>query len=163
MKFLKYIAASGIAALAATPAIAQTVDGLPATVPPIPTVYQTEPWEDPLVTSINRDPARATAYSYATVKDALEGDRTKSRMLMLNGEWDFKFALKPADAPKDFYEKKVSGWNKIEVPSNWELKGYDIPIYKSAVYPFRPVDPPRVPKDYNAVGSYQRTFNVPDA
>jgi beta-galactosidase len=141
---------------------AQTVDGLPATIPPIPTVFNAEPWEDPLVNSINRDPSRATAYSFATVKDALAGNRDNSRMMLLNGDWDFKFALKPADAPKDFYQSKVTGWDKIEVPSNWEMKGYDIPIYKSAVYPFRPVDPPRVPKDYNAMGSYQRSFNLPE-
>ncbi len=47
------------------------------------------------------------------------------------------------------------------MPSNWEMKGYDIPIYKSAVYPFRPVNPPFVPSDYNGVGSYQRTFTIP--
>ncbi|TXK33911.1 DUF4981 domain-containing protein [Pontibacter qinzhouensis] len=141
---------------------AQTVDGLPATIPPVPTVFNLEPWEDQHVTSINRDPARATAYSFKTEKEAITGDRSKSgRMLLLNGDWDFKFALKPADAPADFYKSRVSGWDKIEVPSNWEMKGYDIPIYKSAVYPFRPIDPPRVPKDYNAVGSYQRTFTIP--
>lgn len=141
---------------------AQTVDGLPAAIPPVPGVYDREPWEDPLVTSINREPSRATSYSYKNEQDALTCDRSKStRMLLLNGDWDFAFAFKPADAPKDFYKARVQGWKKIEVPSNWEMKGYDIPIYKSAVYPFRPVDPPRVPKDYNAVGSYQRTFTVP--
>jgi len=141
---------------------AQTVDGLPATIPPVPGIYQAEPWEDPLVTSINREPARATAYSYASEAEALKDDRENSgRMLSLNGEWDFFFAKKPADAPKDFYKNRVKGWDKIAVPSNWEMKGYDIPIYKSAVYPFRPVDPPRIPTDYNAVGSYQRTFTIP--
>ncbi|WP_187262084.1 glycoside hydrolase family 2 TIM barrel-domain containing protein [Pontibacter beigongshangensis] len=141
---------------------AQTVDGLPATIPPVPTIFNLEPWENQHVTSINRDPARATGYSFKSEKEALAGDRDKSgRMILLNGEWDFKFALKPADAPADFYKGRVSGWDKIEVPSNWEMKGYDIPIYKSAVYPFRPIDPPRVPKDYNAVGSYQRTFSLP--
>ncbi|ALJ01776.1 glycoside hydrolase family 2 TIM barrel-domain containing protein [Rufibacter tibetensis] len=142
--------------------LAQTVDGLPATIPPVPGVYNLEPYENQHVTSINREPARATAYSFKSVNEALIGDRSKSgRMILLNGEWDFKFALKPADAPSDFYKGRVSGWEKIEVPSNWEMKGYDIPIYKSAVYPFRPIDPPRVPKDYNAVGSYQRTFAIP--
>lgn len=142
---------------------AQTVTGEKAGIPPAPTVYQTEPWEDPQVTSINRDVARATAWSFGTVEDALTCDRSRSsRVLMLNGEWDFKFALKPADAPTDFYKGKVTGWDKIEVPSNWEMKGYDLPIYKSAVYPFRPVNPPYVPRDYNAVGSYQRSFSVPE-
>lgn len=143
-------------------AVCQLVDKTPAAIPNAPSVYNREPWEDPLVSGINRDPSRATAYSFENVKDALTCDRNKtSRMISLNGEWDFSFAIKPADAPKDFYKSRVSGWNKIEVPSNWEMKGYDKPIYKSAVYPFRPVNPPFVPQDYNGVGSYQRTFNIP--
>lgn len=142
-------------------AFAQTVDGLPAAVPIVPGIYNTPPWEVPQITEINRDKSRATGYSYTSIEDALKGDRTKSRMMLLNGGWDFKFASKPADAPKDFYGAKVKGWDKIEVPSNWELKGYDIPIYKSAVYPFRPVNPPFVPQDYNGVGSYQRSFTLP--
>jgi len=92
----------------------------------------------------------------------LKGDREKSgRYLSLNGDWDFSFALKPGDEPTDFFKKRVSGWKKIPVPSNWEMQGYDKPIYKSAVYPFRPVNPPFIPKDYNGVGCYQKTFTVP--
>ena len=142
---------------------AQTVTGELAGIPPAPSIRQTEPWEDPQVTSINRDRSRATAYSYETLEDALSNDRSRSsRVMLLNGTWDFKFAVKPADAPTDFFKSKVSGWDKIEVPSNWEMKGYDIPIYKSAVYPFRPVNPPFVPRDYNPVGSYQRSFLIPE-
>ncbi|MDR6943986.1 glycoside hydrolase family 2 TIM barrel-domain containing protein [Mucilaginibacter pocheonensis] len=141
---------------------AQLVDKTPAPIPNVPAVYDTEPWENPLVDGINRDAARATAYSYASVQDALNGDREKSdRILSLNGYWDFSYASKPADAPKDFYKSKVSGWKKIIVPSSIEMQGYDKPIYKSAVYPFRPVNPPHVPQDYNGVGSYQRTFTLP--
>jgi len=141
---------------------AQLVDKTPAAVPVAPTVYNSEPYEDPLVSGINREVSRATAYSYANIKDALQNDRTKSgRFMSLNGEWDFAFALKPGDEPKDFYKHKVNGWKKITVPSNWEMQGYDKPIYKSAVYPFRPVNPPYPPKDYNGVGCYQRSFVLP--
>jgi beta-galactosidase len=141
---------------------AQLVDKTPAAIPVVPTVYNREPWENPAVSGINREPSRASAYSFSTIADALTGNREKSdRMLSLNGEWDFSFAFKPSDAPKDFYKSRVSGWKKIEVPSNWEMKEYDKPIYKSAVYPFRPVNPPHVPLDYNGVGCYQRTFTVP--
>jgi len=143
-------------------ASAQLVDKTPAAIPNAPAVYNAEPWENPQVDGINRDPARATAYSYASVQDALKGDREKSgRMMSLNGYWDFSYASKPADAPKDFYKSRVSGWKKIIVPSSIEMQGYDKPIYKSAVYPFRPVNPPHVPQDYNGVGSYQRTFTIP--
>ncbi|MEN3323139.1 glycoside hydrolase family 2 TIM barrel-domain containing protein [Mariniflexile soesokkakense] len=140
---------------------AQTVSGEPAGIPETPKKYSFAPWEDPLITSINRQPARATAYSYKTVEDALEGNREKSRLLMLNGAWNFKYSVNLDRAPKDFYKTEVEGWDKIEVPSNWELKGYDIPIYKSAVYPFRPINPPFVPKDTNGIGSYQHKFKVP--
>jgi beta-galactosidase len=140
---------------------AQLVDKTPAAIPNVPAIYHDDPWEDPSVFGINREPARTTAYSFADVNDALSEDRTKSRWMNLNGNWDFKFASKPADAPADFYKSKVKGWNKIEVPSNMEMKGYGKPIYKSAVYPFRPVNPPFVPQDTNGVGSYQRTFVVP--
>ncbi|MBD1420510.1 DUF4981 domain-containing protein [Sphingobacterium chuzhouense] len=140
----------------------QTVDGKPAVIPPVPDGKIASAWEDPTITAINREPARATAYSYASIAEALENNReTNKRLLFLNGEWNFKFAIKPADAPKDFHLTEVSGWDKISVPSNWEMKGYDIPIYRSAVYPFLPIDPPRIPTDYNAVGSYQRTFDLP--
>lgn len=142
---------------------AQLVDKTPAAVPALPTVYNTEPWEDPSVSGINRDPSRATAYSFATLTEAVKGDRAASRMMLLNGEWDFAFALKPEDAPKDFYKAKVKGWKKTDVPGSWEMKGYDKPIYKSAVYPFRPVNPPHVPHDYNGTGCYQRTFTIPAA
>ena len=142
---------------------AQTVDGKPPVIPPVPDGQIASALENPLITSINRDPARATGYSYASIEEAMANNReTSGRFLSLNGEWDFKFAFKPADAPKDFYASEVSGWDKIEVPSSWEMKGYDIPIYRSAVYPFQPIDPPRIPKDYNAVGSYQRTFELPE-
>ncbi|MFV8341300.1 glycoside hydrolase family 2 TIM barrel-domain containing protein [Flavobacterium sp. XS2P39] len=140
----------------------QSVTGEPAGIPELHKKYEFAPWEDPTVTSINRQPSRATAYSYTNVEDALAGDRTKSRLKMLNGEWDFKYSVNLKEASKDFYKGKVSDWDKIEVPSNWELKGYDSPIYKSAVYPFRPINPPFIPKDYNGIGSYQRSFTVPE-
>ncbi|RKR84321.1 beta-galactosidase [Mucilaginibacter gracilis] len=145
-----------------TPLLAQLVDKTPAPIPHEPTIFNAEPWENASVDGINRDPSRATAYSFSSVNDALTLDREKSgRMISLNGLWDFSFAYKPADAPQDFYKSRVSGWKKIEVPSSWEMQGYDKPIYKSAVYPFRPVSPPFPPVDYNGMGSYQRTFTVP--
>ncbi|MDX1936818.1 MAG: glycoside hydrolase family 2 TIM barrel-domain containing protein [Flavihumibacter sp.] len=141
---------------------AQLVDKTPAAVPIAPSIYNREPYEDPTISGINREAARVTAYSYANITDALKNDREKSgRYISLNSDWDFSFALKPGDEPKDFYKSKVNGWKKIPVPSNWEMQGYDKPIYKSAVYPFRPVNPPYVPKDYNGIGCYQKTFTVP--
>jgi beta-galactosidase len=163
MKKVFYIFLTALfALLTINQAQAQLVDKTPAAVPIAPSIYNREPYEDPLVSGINRDAARVTAYSYATINDALKNNREKSgRYISLNGDWDFAFALKPGDEPQDFYKAKVSGWKKIPVPANWEMQGYDKPIYKSAVYPFRPVNPPYVPKDYNGVGCYQKSFTVP--
>lgn len=142
----------------------QLVDKTPAAIPNMPVLFNTEPYENPSISGINRDASRATAYSFENIEDALTCNREKTgRYLSMNGEWDFSFALKPSDSPKDFYKQRVKGWKKITVPSSWEMQGYDKPIYKSAVYPFRPVNPPHVPQDYNGVGCYQRSFTVPAA
>ncbi|MEL1239985.1 glycoside hydrolase family 2 TIM barrel-domain containing protein [Flavobacterium flavipallidum] len=159
MKKIKIILFTLLASVASN---AQLVTGEPAGIPRIPQKYAFTPWENPMITSINREPARATAYSYTNVADALEGKREKSRIKILNGEWDFKFANNLQEAPQDFYKNEVKGWDKIEVPSNWEMEGYGMAIYKSAVYSFRPVNPPFVPQDDNPVGSYQRKFTVPE-
>jgi beta-galactosidase len=162
MKFCLYIIGVTYSLLTTHNSLAQLVDKTPAAIPVAPRIYDREPYENPLVSGINREVSRATAYSFANVADALTGDREKSgRYLSLNGDWDFSFALKPGDEPADFYKSKVIGWKKIPVPFSWEMQGYDKPIYKSAVYPFRPVNPPYIPRDYNGVGCYQRSFSIP--
>ena len=161
MKFLlKYMLL--ILGLLPVASYAQLVDKTPAPVPVAPDVYHFDPWEDPLVDGINRQAAHATAYSYSNLQDALTGDREKSgRMISLNGYWDFSYSPMPADTPKEFYRGRVQGWKKIIVPSSMEMQGYGKPIYKSAVYPFRPVNPPHMPTTDNSVGNYQRTFTIP--
>ncbi|MBP6432483.1 MAG: hypothetical protein KA319_12020 [Ferruginibacter sp.] len=141
---------------------AQLVDKTPTAIQTPPSIYNKQPYQDETVSGINRELSRATAYSYNSAKEALKNNRdSNNNYQSLNGNWDFAFALKPGDEPQDFYKQKVSGWKKIPVPSNWEMQGYDKPIYKSAVYPFRPVNPPYPPLDYNGVGCYQRSISIP--
>lgn len=45
------------------------------------------------------------------------------------------------------------------VPSNWQMHGFDRPIYTNTVYPF-PMDPPKVPED-NPTGCYRTDFFLP--
>ena len=54
---------------------AQRLVELPEGIQPVPHVYDTEPWEDPQITELNRDAARATAYSFKTEAEALIGKR----------------------------------------------------------------------------------------
>ena len=81
----------------------------------------------------------------------------------LNGTWKFDFVKKPEDRPKDFYKTNFddSKWDTITVPANWELEGFGIPIYTNIDYPF-PKNPPFVDNSYNPVGTYRRSFEIPE-
>ncbi len=80
--------------------------------------------------------------------------------LSLNGTWAFRHSER-ADLPADFVERSFddSGWDRIPVPSHWQLHGYGAPAYTNARYPF-PLDPPYVP-DENPTGDYRCRFDVP--
>lgn len=122
---------------------------------------QTKQWENPLVVSENKMPARATSYSYESADKALSSDRTQSNLLMLNGDWKFSFAETPEQRPVDFYKSEFNSgdWKNIDVPSCWEMRGYGMPIYTNSVYPFAP-NPPYIDRD-NPVGSYLKDFTLP--
>ena len=82
--------------------------------------------------------------------------------LSLNGQWRFFYANKPEEVPQDFFlpNFKDSKWDKIDVPSNWEMKGYGDPIFRNVPTPFK-ATPPNVPREYNPTGAYRRTFTLP--
>ncbi|MCY1722886.1 DUF4981 domain-containing protein [Prolixibacteraceae bacterium Z1-6] len=99
---------------------------------------QNKEWEDPAFIAKNKIPGRVTSYSFKTTGDALKGNRETSRIISLNGTWKFNFVEKSENRPLDFYKTDVSNWDDIEVPSNWEMKGYGTPIYRNSGYPFGP-------------------------
>ena len=121
-------------------------------------------WEDNHVLQINREPARAYFIPY--------GEKQGDRMLLLNGQWKFRWTKTPEERIKDFYrtDYDASSWKTLAVPANWEVNGYGTPIYVSAGFPFK-IDPPRVtsePKkewttyvERNPTGQYRRTFTLP--
>ena len=120
-------------------------------------------WEDPTIYQINRERPRAHFFPFESERLALKGDLRHSKFFeSLNGTWKFHFSPSPNKRPKTFYmsDFDVSKWENIIVPGHWELQGWSTPIYLDEEYPFPP-DPPFVPHDYNAVGSYARTFRVP--
>lgn len=80
---------------------------------------------------------------------------------LLNGSWKFHHSNNPSLRPTDFYqlEFSVSNWDTIPVPGNWQMFGYDYPIYTNWKYPFKP-DAPNVPQDFNPVGAYVKNFSV---
>jgi beta-galactosidase len=121
-------------------------------------------WEDPSVTQLGQVPPHTFAMSYPNAEDVFENDFTKSPYYKsLNGTWKFYYVNQPEERPQDFYKEGFSDWHwkELDVPSNWEFKGFGIPIYTNHVYPF-PKNPPFIDHAYNPVGSYRRNFTVPD-
>ena len=139
-------------------------------------------WEDEAVFGINKEVAVATYMPYATEADMLADaayyatpwtEPVNKQYMTLNGTWKFHFVSEPSQRPLDFFKEgyDVSQWDEIPVPSNWEMHGYDRPIYCNVEYPHGNT-PPFIKarpgyndggKNYgiNPVGSYVRTFSVP--
>ncbi len=92
-------------------------------------------------------------------------------VLSLNGDWKFHYTAdrsKGRPGKDDFYADNadVSGWVNIRVPLNWEMAGYDVPVYNNVGYPFHN-NPPFIKAfddnfDKNPVGSYRRNFTLPE-
>lgn len=120
-------------------------------------------WRDPEVIAVNREPARTYFVPFETVALARRGDPALSAYYRsLDGSWKFSWASKPADRVVNFFDPgyDVSGWDEIQVPSNWERQGYGKPHYVNVDYVF-PADEPVVPEENNPVGSYRREFSIP--
>jgi|WetSurMetagenome_2_1015567.scaffolds.fasta_scaffold00004_140 beta-galactosidase len=120
-------------------------------------------WENPEMIRQNKEAPHATLISFNDEESALAADKMNSpNILSLDGIWKFNLVKSPDQRPywffKDDYDTR--DWKDIQVPSNWEMKGYDVPIYVNISYPYKN-DPPRIQHDYNPVGSYKRTFYVP--
>ncbi|GLJ49794.1 hypothetical protein SUGI_1057420 [Cryptomeria japonica] len=83
-------------------------------------------------------------------------------VMSLSGYWNFFLVPNPEEAPQKFYEISFddSTWGTLPVPSNWQMHGFDIPIYTNTEYPF-PLNPPFVSTE-NPTGCYRKSFILPD-
>ena len=123
-------------------------------------------WQDPEIIGVNKLPSRSTFYNYASRSQAIQAPVEISQLsdyLSLNGKWRFKYSKNSSLRPKDFYASNFNhkNWDTIQVPSNWEMKGFGIPIYISEG--MLKTAPPKVPVDDNPVGSYFKTFNISES
>ena len=120
--------------------------------------------ENPEITGINNLDAHCTLFPYRNADNAKNGDFQKSQhYLNLNGKWDFEWSKSPRQRPLDFYKNNFdrSKWSKINVPADWQMEGFGTPIYTNVKYPHEKT-PPKIQEHYNPVGSYFRTFDLPD-
>ena len=144
----------------------------------VPKTSSKNDWENEKVFALNKEPGHPTLIPFASEEEMI-GDvayrfpweRTaSSRYMLLNGTWKFNWVKAPEERPVSFYKPSydVSQWAEIEVPSNWEMKGYGTPIYTNITYPFLS-NPPFIQaqrgytleQEPNPVGSYRRDFTLP--
>ncbi|MCG6926381.1 MAG: DUF4981 domain-containing protein [Acidobacteria bacterium] len=121
-------------------------------------------WENPAVFERGQTMPHVTLMPFDSVESALEGDRKASPWCqLLSGMWRFHWAPVPGEAPATFFEPgfDTSEWDEIEVPSSWQMQGFGHPMFRNVSQPF-PSTPPKVPASYNPVGSYRRSFDLPE-
>lgn len=145
--------------------------------------FESNNWEDETIFAINKLPGAATMTPYAGVDELLADAEfyahpweptASSRVKSLNGSWRFNLVPEPSQRPMDFFTEGFddTSWDTIPVPSNWEMLGYDHPIYANVEYPHANTPPfIKARPGYNdnganyginPVGSYRREFSLPD-
>ncbi len=109
-----------------------------------------------------RLPNRSPLFAFDTETEAAKAGRDRgSWYLSLNGDWKFRYSESPDEVPEDYMNPtfKDASWDRIDVPSCWDMRGYDYPHYTNVQMPW-PNMPPTVP-ERNPTGIYRRTFEIP--
>jgi len=121
-------------------------------------------WENEQVIGINKEPVHATFFPLSSVAETFEDGMNSQWVQLLNGTWRFNWVANADERPKDFYQVDfdASRWADIQVPSCWQMQGYGIPIYTNITYPFDKNPPKIAGANGNPVGSYLRTFKLPE-
>ncbi|WP_041723069.1 sugar-binding domain-containing protein [Caldicellulosiruptor hydrothermalis] len=118
-------------------------------------------YQNPKIQHINMEEPRSSFIPFDNPQKALENEwELSNHFRLLNGKWYFKLFENPCMVTEDIILTDTNNCNfdQIIVPSNFQMFGYDIPIYTNTRYPI-PVDPPFVP-DINPTGVYKREFYI---
>jgi len=107
----------------------------------------------------NKLPPRATFFGTESA-EIIEKENS-DRFISLNGDWKFHFVKDPRQRLTTFQNINFddSDWGTIPVPANWEIEGYDYPIYLDERYPFD-AKWPDAPTEYNPVGTYRKVISL---
>lgn len=122
-------------------------------------------WQNQYIFNKNKENPHTNVIPLASQNAVLSGQQKTSPWFQsLNGAWRFHYSEEVDKRPTHFYQAEydVSDWDFIDVPGNWEVQGYGLPIYVNTTYPFdRNPEPPLI-KINNPVGSYRTEFTVPE-
>lgn len=119
-----------------------------------------EDWQNQTITHLNRLPAHPTFASWRDT-DAARKNQPSVFRRRLDGQWQFSWARSPFDVDARWLEDDLPDSRSTPVPSNWQMQGYDAPIYTNVRYPID-TTPPRVPQE-NPTGCYSLTFRVDES
>lgn len=151
---------------------------------PAPTGWE---WQSPDSVAYNKQQPHAWFFSFQNVEQARKVlPENSSLWQSLDGQWQFHWASNPSERPQDFYKTDfdASGWDKVSVPMNWNVVGiqkdgtykYGKPLYSNQRVIFQhsvrvgdwkggvmrtPAKDWLTYTDRNEVGSYRRTFTIP--
>ncbi len=90
----------------------------------------------------------------------------EKKVKLLSGVWKFKFCKNYKEIPEGFTKEDfdLSSFSNIKVPSEWQIEGYDVPLYANITYPYEisrnPFKTPHVNEKINTVGLYATDFIV---
>lgn len=141
-------------------------------------------YQNQYITQINREPSHYPWGAYEDVEQVKRQQQSKY-VLSLDGEWQFLLSDSPDTLPDGFSLTSADhlSWGRITVPGNWELQGYDNPVYTNVLYPFidgvedkylleisnfkkteinKRYNPPFVPGKNNC-GIYRKSFTIPES
>lgn len=126
-------------------------------IPALQNLLARRDWENPQLTHWHRLAAHPPFNSWRNEAEAQRGTLSPSR-LSLNGAWRFCLFDAPGAVPESWIHTDLPEAVAMPVPSNWQMHGFDIPIYTNVTYPI-PVTPPTVPEK-NPTGCYSLDFQV---
>ncbi|MBQ7896806.1 MAG: DUF4981 domain-containing protein [Clostridia bacterium] len=117
-------------------------------------------FENSKVLRIGTEKDRAYYVPFSDKKNALAHTRREKsdRLKELNGDWSFKYFSDVRELKEKFFEEDydLSDFDTIDVPSVWQMRGYDKNNYVNVFYPY-PFDPPYINCE-NPCGAYRRDF-----
>ncbi len=120
-------------------------------------------WENPAIFEKGQNDPHAFHIPFSSIESALlDQSSSCENYILLNGLWDFKWVERPDLVPQNFQDPKFNSkkWDKIRVPSNWQMEGYGHPKFRNVALSFES-DPPNIPDYYNPTACYKRTFSFP--
>ena len=145
-------------------------------------------WESPQELALNKEQPKAWFFTFDSEDSARKVLPENSEYYMsLDGTWRFNWVGNPWERPVDFFKPgfDVSKWDEVQVPMNWNVYGlqpdgsqkYGTPVYTNQKVIFHhqvavgdwkggvmrePAKEWATYKNRNEVGSYRRTFTVPE-